>query len=146
MQRSCWFYRDVLGLEVSEPLRLSGDLVAQITGVPHAELDVAYVRCPGHVLELLSFLKPAEKAISRLRTCDAGFTHLCLKVHRLERVLEAIRAGGFEALSAVQTLQEGPARGMRVVYARDPDGVVLELVEEPPGISFENLFFPTEAD
>ncbi len=141
LRRSCGFYREILGLPVSEPLRLSGGAVARITAVPDAELDIAFVRCPGHVLELLCFVRPEHREASRLRTCDPGFLHLCLKVQCLDRVLQAVRVGGFEALSPIETLREGPAQGMRVVYTRDPDGVVLELVEEPPGLCFEDLFF-----
>ena len=139
--RSSWFYREVLRFPVSEPLRLSGSAVARITAVPDAELDVAFVRCPGHVLELLCFVRPEHKDASKLRTSDPGFFHVCLKVQGLDRVLQAIRAGGFEAMSPIETLREGPARGMRVVYTRDPDGVVLELAEEPQGLCFEDLFF-----
>ena len=141
LHRSCSFYRDILQLAVSEPVRLAGPAVARITAIPDAELDVALVRCPGHVLELLCFVRPEHKQRSSLRTCDPGAFHICLKVRELDRLLQAIRVAGFEAMSSVETLREGPACGMRVVYARDPDGVVLELIEEPPGICFEDLFF-----
>lgn len=53
----------------------------------------------------------------------------------------------FAALSEIQTATEGPARGLQVVYIRDPDGVVLELIEEPPGLSglsLESLYFPKD--
>ena len=145
MRKSCGFYRDILGFEVSEPLRLSGGAVARITGVPDAELDVAYVRCSGHVLELLCFVRPEHRQRSTLRTCDPGFFHLCFKVRGLDAVVQAVRAAGFEATSRIETFAEGPARGMRVVYVRDPDGVVLELAEEPAGVCFEDLFFPSPA-
>lgn len=137
---SCQFYREILGLPVSGPLRISGDSVERITGINDAEIDIAFVKCPGHVLELLCFVNPERKEASKLRACDPGFFHLCLKVKALDRVLQAIRGGGFEAISQIETLRDGPAQGMRVVYARDPDGVMLELVEEPPGLCFENLF------
>jgi catechol 2,3-dioxygenase-like lactoylglutathione lyase family enzyme len=141
LSKSCWFYRNVLQFPVSEPLRLWGAAVARITGIAGAEVDVALVRCPGHVLELLCFVRPESKDGSKLRACDPGFFHLCFKVRSLDRVVQAIRAGGFEAMSRIETVTEGPARGMRVVYVRDPDGIVLELAEEPPGACFEDLFF-----
>jgi glyoxylase I family protein len=142
IDRSCRFYRDVLGLTVSKVIRVSGPSVGRITGVPDAVLDVAFVRCPGHVIELLSFAEPLVRHASKLRTCDPGFLHLCFKVSAIDAVIAAILAAGFETLSPIETMQHGPAAGMRVVYARDPDGVVLEFAEEPPGISFESLFFP----
>ena len=146
LRKSCWFYREVLGLAVSEPLRISGESVARVTAVADAELDVAFVRCPGHVLELLCFVRPEHKEPSRLRTCDPGFMHLCFKVRELDRVIQAVRAAGFDPLSSIETVQAGPAQGMRVVYTRDPDGVVLEFMEEPPGMCFEDLFFPEAKD
>jgi lactoylglutathione lyase len=142
LRKSCLFYRDVLRFAVSEPLRISGEAVARITAVPDAELDVAFARCPGHVLELLCFVRPEDKQCSRLRSCDPGSLHVCFKVRGLDSVIQAVRAGGFECLSAIETVREGPAKGMRVVYTRDPDGVVLEFMEEPRGICFEDLFFP----
>lgn len=143
LERSCRFYRDVLGLTVTRPMRLSGASVSRITGVPDAVVDVAFVKCAGHVLELLCFVSPEHKVSSTLRTCDPGFFHLCFKVQSLDRVLEAARAHGFEPLSdEPETLSAGPAAGMRVVYVRDPDGVVLEFAEDPPGVDFESLFFP----
>jgi hypothetical protein len=30
---------------------------------------------------------------------------------------------------------------LQVIYVRDPDGVVLELIEEPPGVTLEDVYF-----
>lgn len=141
LDRSVRFYRDVLGYEVSVPVQVSGPLFEKVTGVPGCVIDVAFARGAGHTLELLCYRRPAGLRPSTLRACDPGFWHLCLKVRDIERVVQAIRAGGFEPLSDIQTAAEGPVAGLRVVYARDPDGVVLELIEEPPGVSLEEVYF-----
>jgi catechol 2,3-dioxygenase-like lactoylglutathione lyase family enzyme len=143
--RSRRFYSEILHLEVSETLRLTGPAVSRITGVAGAELDVAYVRCPGHILELLCFIRPALQEVSWLRPCSPGFMHLCLKVARLDSVVRAMESADFEPIGPIETIAEGPAAGMRVVYARDPDGIVIELIEEPIGICFEELFFPVSS-
>jgi catechol 2,3-dioxygenase-like lactoylglutathione lyase family enzyme len=139
MRRSLHFYRSVLGFAITTPVRVGGEAAARITGLPGAELEVAFVDAPGHPIELLAFAHPLERAASGLRPCDAGFFHLCLKVQSLDEVLRAVKRSGFEALGEVHTITEGPAAGMRIVYVRDPDGVCLELSEEPAGVSFEGL-------
>lgn len=140
LDRSVRFYRDALGFEVSRPVQVSGPFFEKVTGVPGCVIDVVFARGLGHIIELLCFRAPADRKTSTLRSCDPGFWHLCLKVKDIEQAVRAIRASGYEALSEVQTAVDPPAQGLRVVYARDPDGVVLELIEEPPGLSLESLY------
>jgi catechol 2,3-dioxygenase-like lactoylglutathione lyase family enzyme len=140
LDRSIQFYRDVLGLPVSEPVHCTGEMFEKVTGIPGAEIDISFVRAPGHVIELLCFRKPEGRLRSSLRSCDAGFWHLALKVSDLPRVVAAVGRAGFQPLSAIQSVREGPLNGLKVVYVRDPDGVVLELIEEPPGVSLEELY------
>lgn len=141
LDRSIAFYQDILGFEVSEKVFCSGEMFENITGVPGLEMEVVFVRAPGHIVELLCFRKPENRGRSTLRTCDSGFMHIAFKVKDIERVVEAVRAGGFEAVGPIQTATEGPPMGLRVVYVRDPDGVVLELIEEPEGIVLEHMFW-----
>ena len=145
MEASIAFYRDTLGLSVSDPLHLSGPAVSRIVGLEGAELDVAYVRAPGHVLELMCFIQPKGGVRTVQLPCDPGFFHICIKVRDLEYVMEAARSAGFEASAPVERFKDGPASGLKVVYVRDPDGVVIELMEEPEGLNFESLFFPRTA-
>jgi glyoxylase I family protein len=139
LDRSIRFYRDVLGLPVSEPVRCTGEMFEKVTGVHGAEIDVSFVRAPGHVIELLCYRKPEGRVRSSLRSCDPGFWHLALKVSDIDRVVAAVGRAAFEPLSAVQRVGDGPLKGLKVVYVRDPDGVVLELLEEPPGIGLEEF-------
>jgi catechol 2,3-dioxygenase-like lactoylglutathione lyase family enzyme len=134
------FYRDVLGFPVSTKVRVGGPVFEALTGVPDAQIDVAFVHAPDHVLELLCYTSPAQKTRSQLRPYDPGFMHVCLKVADIDTVVQAIAAAGFKAVGPIQTVPDGPAKGLRAIYTRDPDGVVLELIEEPPGIVLEQLF------
>ena len=140
LARSIRFYRDLLGCEVSAPVRAEGPFFEAVTGVPGCRIDVAFARLPGHVIELLCYREPAGQS-STLRACDPGFMHVCLKVDDLEQVVRQVRGAGFEALGAVQRAAGGPVDGLKVVYVRDPDGVVLELIEEPAGVVLEEIYF-----
>jgi catechol 2,3-dioxygenase-like lactoylglutathione lyase family enzyme len=136
IDRSIAFYRDVLGCEVGEKGRYGGTLFAAITGVPEAEIDIAFVRAPGgHQIELLAYARPEDRRRSTLRPCDPGAMHLMLRVRDIDSVAKAIAAGGFTTVGPIQTVPDGPFAGLRAIYARDPDGVVLELIQEPPGVS-----------
>lgn len=140
MDKSLCFYRDVLGFQVSDPVHMDDPSIEQFVGVPGAELDMAFVRAPGHVIELLRYTKPENRDTSHLRPCDSGFLHLCFKVLNIDKVVEAMRAGGFEPIGQIQNVDDGPTAGMRAVYTRDPDGVLIELIEDRPGLVFEDLF------
>ncbi len=131
IDRSIAFYRNIMGFEVTDKERCTGELFEKVTGVPGAEIDIAYVKAPGQVLELLCYLKPEDRVRSTLRPCDSGALHLSFRVKNIESVIQAIKAGGFEAVNPIQTVGDGPRRGLRAIYARDPDGVVLEFMEYP---------------
>ena len=140
LDRSIRFYRELLGCEVSTPVRAEGPFFETITGVPGCQIDIAFARVPGHVIELLCFRNPPGRT-STLRPCDPGFMHVCLKVADLDKVVALVRSAGFQAVGAVQQAVGGPVDGLKVVYVRDPDGVVLELIEEPPGVVLEEVYF-----
>lgn len=141
LQRSIAFYRDLLGCEVSSPVRAEGPFFEAITGVAGCQIDVAFARVPGHVIELLCYASPKNQAVSTLKASNPGFMHVCLKVADLEKVVALVRSAGFAPVGPIQKAEGGPVDGLKVVYVRDPDGVVLELIEEPPGVVLEEVYF-----
>lgn len=131
IDRSIAFYRDVLGFPVTDKARRGGALMEQVTGVLGAVIDIAYVDAPGHRIELLSYVAPEDRVRSRLRPCDPGFLHLAFDVEDIEAVVAAVRAAGYEPVNPIPTVTEGSLKGLRGIYTRDPDGVVIELLERP---------------
>jgi glyoxylase I family protein len=126
------FWRDVMGFDVSPKRRRGGPIFERITGVPGAEIDIAYVSVPGHTIELLSFASPADQVRSKLRPCDPGFVHFCFTVDDIDAVVRAVKLGGFEPVDEIQTVIDGPRKGARAIYTRSPDGVFIEFIQEPP--------------
>ena len=131
IDRSLAFFRDVLGFEVTAKTHHSGRMTEQITGVPDAEMEIAFVELPGHRIELLQYLQPDGRRVSDLRPCDTGFAHLAFEVDDVEAVLEAIKAGGFAAVNPPASPETGPRKGGKVVYTRNLDGIVLEFQQTP---------------
>ena len=132
IDRSIAFYRDVLGLEVTEKVHVGGELFERITGVPKAEIDIAYVKAPGHTLELLQYTSPADRARVKSRPCDPGALHLAFRVKNIEGVIAACRQAGVIPVSpTIPGHVDGPAKGLKGVYTTDPDGIVIEFMEDP---------------
>jgi glyoxylase I family protein len=127
------FWQNVLGLELSHRVHQTGELAAEITGVPGAEISLAVLKVPGgHKIELLQYLAPADRRQHiELRPCDVGSVHVALTVDNLDAVLEKIVASGWKAGRKPQTLTTGPNAGKRVIYVRDPDGTTIEFMQSP---------------
>lgn len=129
LDRTIGFFRDVLGLQVSGRERLSGPVFARITGVPNADIEIAYVQAPGHTFELLQYLSPHPHATSTLRPCDNGHLHLSFVVDDIAAVLDRMRANGIEPAGPVQTVEA--AGGLKAIYTHGPDALVIELMQFP---------------
>lgn len=131
LERSIAFYGGVLGLPFLGRGESAGEELSRVTGlhdvrVRWAELDLG----GGQLLELLQFLEPVAPAVAQ-RINGSGASHIGLGTSDLD----ALHARLFEAGSPVRPdpveLHEDGWEGVRTLYAHDPDGVTIELVERP---------------
>jgi catechol 2,3-dioxygenase-like lactoylglutathione lyase family enzyme len=132
LDRAAAFFRDVLGFAITEKTRQRGEVVGRITGVPGAELDIAFAVAPGHMIELMQYIAPVSRRTFDLRPCDPGFSHIAFEVEDIDAAVAAIEAAGYGAVSVPQIVPAGPRKGGKNVYARGPDGIVIEFQEAPP--------------
>jgi catechol 2,3-dioxygenase-like lactoylglutathione lyase family enzyme len=133
LDRSIRFFRDVLGMPVSEPALYDDPVMGKITGVPEATIRIAYVDLPGHQLELLQYVRPLQRSHSDLRPCDSGHLHLSLKVEGIDEVSGRMSQAGFKPAGPIQQVED--AGGFRVIYTYGFDGLVIELMDfSQPGI------------
>lgn len=132
LERSIAFYRDVLGFAVKTRIECEGDIYQTITGVPGAAMRIAYVEAPGHTLELLEYTSPAAKEPVRSRPCDPGALHIAFRVKNIDDLVALVSKAGVEPVTTpVPAFPEGHrSRGLKAVYAKDPDGVVIEFTED----------------
>ncbi len=106
--------------------------IAEMLGVPGAALRLAMVQGPGHLVELLEYSAPDDRKVYKPRACDVGSVHLAFYVDNLDALLERVSAAGWHAVGQVQKVDEGDRLGLRLIYVRGPDGVMLEFLEPPP--------------
>lgn len=123
------FWCDVIGCRLDVRKKLaSGPALDSIVGVPGTELEIAVVVAPGgHKIELLQYDKPNDRTIYRPRSCDVGSAHLTFSVTDIDKLLDRVESAGWKRLGAPQTYPNG----MRVAYARGPEGHTIEMMQLP---------------
>ena len=129
LDRSIAFYRDALGFEVTSKAGRDPALIEAITGVAGADVDIAYVRGPGHSLELIEYKAPAKRGRVLSRPCDASFAHIAFNVDDVDAAVAASAPHGFKPIAPPVAINAGPNKGRKVVYLRDGDGVTVEFIE-----------------
>lgn len=114
--RSRRFYTEVLGLRVvAETHRAARD---------SWKLDLALP--DGGQLELFSFPSPPARP-SRPEAC--GLRHLAFAVDTLDDAVATLRGHGVD----VEPVRVDELTGYRFTFFADPDGLPLELYEQPAG-------------
>ncbi len=128
LARSLDFYRN-LGFELVSDREVEGGYVEEITGITGAHIRLAHLSGYGVNLELLEYKQPrgAERARALHET---GSAHVCLVTDDLDADVEQLRERGVRFRSpGPVTTTSGPNRGGRGIYAEDPDGNALEIVQ-----------------
>jgi catechol 2,3-dioxygenase-like lactoylglutathione lyase family enzyme len=129
LDRTLRFLRECFGFELVSRAPRDPALVSAITGVEGADVEIAFLKAPGHTLELIEYRKPAAKARVNARPCDTGFAHVAFNVDNVPAAVAGARAYGVEPIAPPVAIDQGPNKGRRVVYLRDWDGITIELIE-----------------
>jgi catechol 2,3-dioxygenase-like lactoylglutathione lyase family enzyme len=129
LDRTLRFLQECLGFELVSRAPRDPALVSRITGVEGADVEIAFLKAPGHTLELIEYRKPAGKARVNARPCDTGFAHVAFNVDNVPAAVAAARAYGVEPIAPPVAIDQGPNKDRRVVYLRDWDGITIELIE-----------------
>jgi glyoxylase I family protein len=133
LDRAVGFFRDLLGFELLSLAPRDPALMERMTGLPRPDLMIAFLRGPGHTVELIEYRTP-ERGRVQGRLCDAGSSHLALDVDDAAAAVGGARAWGFAPVGEIVEIDAGPNRGSRVVYVQDGDGVTIEFIQRPsPG-------------
>lgn len=129
MDESLEFYVDLLGMELLSRVEVGGEAFAASTGVKGANGEIAHLDGDGLIVELLKYDSPPGQNISEDHDPnDIGATHLAIEVEDIERKVTEL-APDVEFQSTNPPAVGGT--GAKVAYIRDPDGSIVELIENP---------------
>lgn len=134
LDKSIPFYRDILGLELkTEPTDFfGGDELALALGMEGQDISLRvciFALPDGTELELLEYEKPLSAVEAQMPPSTLGAMHFAFHVEDINAKIKELETKGVKFLSPPNVVTEGPLKGWTWIYFRDPDGIVLELIE-----------------
>lgn len=136
LDRTLDFYTKVLGLEVRSRGRNKYDTLGTALfgtkwGVnqSQADLEIAFIQLGANKIEFIEYKDPKSQPYHK-NPSIAGSAHVAFRVDDIVKVREKLEAAGVEFHSRINTYMEEGKEKMKWCYFRDPDGIVLELVQQ----------------
>jgi len=111
------FYRDALGIEVSERRE-----------IPAEGVEIAFLPTGDSELELLQPLDPANSIGRFLEKRGEGVHHLCVLVHDIEAAVAKMLREGARMATEVRSHADGTRYAF--VHPKSTHGVLIELYEK----------------
>ena len=128
LARSLSFY-EALGLKVWRREEETGPFIDAVVGIPSTRIEWAKIKCPdGSMVELLQYHShPDVQSLVAASSNKLGCSHIAYTVDDIGKTCEEIvRFGG----SVVNPPALAPDGLVKVAYCHDPDGILMEVVEE----------------
>jgi predicted enzyme related to lactoylglutathione lyase len=109
---------------------MSGAWLDSVTSLRNAHLTGVHLRLPGYgndgpTLEIFSYDQLVEGEIPAANLC--GFAHIAFAVDDVDQTLQAVIAAGGGVVGKIASNEVDGVGLLRVVYARDPEGNIVEL-------------------
>ena len=135
MERSLEFYRDLLGLEITNDLVFEGEILQQMTAQKNPRAHIVFLGNGDsrHMLELIQWLSPIGEPTNLPATNGVGLSHLGLRVDNVDEFYNSLSARGVRFINP-PAVREGAVypRPQKLCLMKDPDGNVIELIELAP--------------
>jgi catechol 2,3-dioxygenase-like lactoylglutathione lyase family enzyme len=126
--RSIQFYTNHLGFKMKLDMIESGKYIDNFTNLENVEVRTMKMSLEnGDMIELLWFKTHQEIPSGGQSLTNVGCSHLALTVENLEDTYKKLGSAGVLFTSPPQISPNGFAK---VAFCADPDGTLIELVEE----------------
>jgi lactoylglutathione lyase len=136
LERTIDFYTRILGMELQSRSRnkyetLGTSLFGTKWGLnqPQADLELAVINIGGTRVEFIEYRDPKTKPYHK-NPSISGSAHLVFKVDNIEETRQKLEAAGVEFHAPIHRFMEEGKIEWKWCYFRDPDGIILELVEQ----------------
>ena len=132
MDRAVAFWEALLGTASRDRRVLEGPNLGTMVGYPGIRIESCWIDlAAGVALELLRYLDRDDQPYDP-GTAHPGNVHVCLRVDDMDTAhAHAVACGARAVSDRPVDVAAGPRAGSRLAYLRDPDGVTIELVQEP---------------
>jgi len=127
LERCIDFYTNTIGGNVAWTFGWEEDTpeADAVTGLQNSAAKAAMLKIGDSFLEVFEFSAPPQDTRQELRPVNRhGITHICLEVEDIDSEYQRLKTAGMQ-FNCVPQKQDGSS----MVYGRDPDGNVVELIE-----------------
>jgi len=126
-EESLKFYRDILGFKVVRVMDESGEHIDKFSALAGVQVKTVKLKDKNNgMIELLQYHSHPRMA-EETDITHIGCSHFALTINNLDSVLDSIRENGYAINSAPQYSPDGK---VKLTFCKDPDGTLIELVEE----------------
>jgi catechol 2,3-dioxygenase-like lactoylglutathione lyase family enzyme len=128
MERSIAFYRDILGMKVTwdsaaAGVRFKGPVADNVTGCPGTEQRLVFLAVGESRIELVEYMPKGRPQVDN-KASDTGSTHACFMTDDINELHRKLVANHVRLHCVPQELDFA-----KVMYFRDPDGIILEAAQ-----------------
>ena len=127
MERAIVFYRDLLGLTITQDFSEEGDYIDRISGLSGVQVRMVKLTTDdGSMIELLQYLSHRRESPDNPQICDIGCSHIAFTVDDIDKEYTRLSQSGvrFNCPPYIS-----PNSYAKVTFCHDPDGTSIELVE-----------------
>lgn len=131
LERSLKFY-ELLGLKIYKREIEKGEYIDALVGIKDVEVEWAKLDHPlGGTIELLEYKShPDSEAINSPQPIPSNKItsgHVALTVDNLEEIYQILLEEKYDCNSPPLV---NPRGNVKILYCHDPDGIIIELIEE----------------
>lgn len=132
IKKSLDFYQNVLGLTINRQDTETGSFISRLVGIKGVTIEWIKLNIPGGgLLELIQHhSNPDIETTHEATPCPSnrlGCSHPAFTVNNLQILYEKLIDNSYQCISPPLDSPDGK---VKVLFAYDPDGILLELVEE----------------
>lgn len=120
-----------LDFVLEDRARLCGEWISDVVGLPEVQAEYAKLSHTGSPtkLELIRYDQPKSGVDPDAHLANQmGWRHIAFEVTDIEAEVSRLQAAGVSFLSPVHVY---PVSGKKLVYARGPEGLIVEFAQYP---------------
>lgn len=127
LQKCLCFYRDILGLKIKNEMFERSKYIDSLSALNGVRVKTIKMSADdGNLIELLYYESHRREPASK-ELCDVGYSHISFTVENLDSEYKRLKGKGVKFNC---TPQISPDRKAKVAFCHDPEGNLIELVEE----------------